>query len=148
MNGKNLTLYYAHLDQQLVREGQLVKKGEVIGLVGNTGNAKHTASHLHFGVYTSYGPVDPLPYVNQVLSKAAIPQRDLPNALKLSKTLKNKNGTLIKANTQLVPLAVHASGYIAELPDGEKIQVDFKSTKPDKKPTANAAIAFQSTSTL
>ncbi|RYZ25705.1 MAG: M23 family metallopeptidase, partial [Chitinophagaceae bacterium] len=36
-DGQNYTLYYAHLDEQLVREGQAVKKGEVVGLVGNTG---------------------------------------------------------------------------------------------------------------
>jgi murein DD-endopeptidase MepM/ murein hydrolase activator NlpD len=55
--------YYAHLDKQLVKEGQYVRKGQVIGTVGNTGNAKYTPSHLHFGIYTAKGPVNPLPYV-------------------------------------------------------------------------------------
>jgi murein DD-endopeptidase MepM/ murein hydrolase activator NlpD len=55
--------YYAHLDQQLVKPGTLVKAGDVLGTVGNTGNAKRTAPHLHFGIYAAGGPVDPLPYI-------------------------------------------------------------------------------------
>ena len=56
--------YYAHLDRQLVTAGTYVKEGDVIGLVGNTGNARGTAPHLHFGIYASGGAVDPLPYIS------------------------------------------------------------------------------------
>jgi murein DD-endopeptidase MepM/ murein hydrolase activator NlpD len=55
--------YYAHLDQQLVSVGRRVRRGDVIGTVGNTGNARTTAPHLHFGIYSRGGPVDPLPYI-------------------------------------------------------------------------------------
>lgn len=55
--------YYAHLDTQLVRVGTRVKAGDVIGTVGNTGNARSTPPHLHFGIYAAGGAVDPLPYV-------------------------------------------------------------------------------------
>jgi murein DD-endopeptidase MepM/ murein hydrolase activator NlpD len=47
----NMRLYYAHLDQQFVERGQFVLAGERIGSVGNTGNARTTPPHLHFGVY-------------------------------------------------------------------------------------------------
>lgn len=57
------TAYYAHLDKQLVKEGQYVRKGQVIGTVGKTGNARTTPPHLHFGIYTGKGAVNPLPYV-------------------------------------------------------------------------------------
>jgi murein DD-endopeptidase MepM/ murein hydrolase activator NlpD len=60
-----LTAYYAHLDRQKVYAGQVVKKGQVIGTVGNTGNARYTPSHLHFGIYTGQGAVNPLPYVKK-----------------------------------------------------------------------------------
>lgn len=52
--------YYAHLDSQMVQEGQEVRAGDVLGLVGNTGNAITTPPHLHFGIYIRRaGPVDP-----------------------------------------------------------------------------------------
>jgi murein DD-endopeptidase MepM/ murein hydrolase activator NlpD len=56
--------YYAHLDQKKVKPGQVVKKGQPIGTVGNTGNAKYTPSHLHFGIYKTFGgAMNPLPFV-------------------------------------------------------------------------------------
>ncbi|MEZ4414643.1 MAG: M23 family metallopeptidase [Gemmatimonadota bacterium] len=57
-------LYYAHLDRQLVREGQQVRVGDTLGLVGNTGNARTTPPHLHFGVYVRReGALDPYPFI-------------------------------------------------------------------------------------
>lgn len=47
----DVRLYYAHLDTQLVTNGQFVAAGDVVGRVGNTGNARTTPPHLHFGVY-------------------------------------------------------------------------------------------------
>jgi murein DD-endopeptidase MepM/ murein hydrolase activator NlpD len=59
-------LYYAHLDKQLVTAGQRVRPGDTLGLVGNTGNARTTVPHLHFGVYRSgRGAVDPFPFVQR-----------------------------------------------------------------------------------
>lgn len=63
-DNKPYHLYYAHLDSQLVREGQRVLAGDVIGLMGNTGNARTTAAHLHFGIYAEGGAVDPLPFID------------------------------------------------------------------------------------
>jgi len=52
--------YYAHLSAQLVTAGSEVEVGDTIGLVGNTGNARTTPPHLHFGIYRrGQGPVDP-----------------------------------------------------------------------------------------
>ena len=62
--------YYAHLDKQTVSPGQLVKKGQVLGTVGNTGNAKTTPPHLHFGIYKWIGVTNPLPYVQYSLRSA------------------------------------------------------------------------------
>jgi peptidoglycan LD-endopeptidase LytH len=55
-------LYYAHLDRQLVSPGERVDVGDTLGLVGNTGNARGTPPHLHFGVYARRA-VDPVPYL-------------------------------------------------------------------------------------
>jgi peptidoglycan LD-endopeptidase LytH len=45
--------YYAHLDRYAagVQEGQMVKRGDVIGHVGSTGNASADAPHLHFAIF-------------------------------------------------------------------------------------------------
>ncbi|MBD2768316.1 M23 family metallopeptidase [Hymenobacter sp. BT664] len=67
-------LYYAHLDKQLVEPGQHVRAGDTLGLVGNTGNARTTVPHLHFGVYRSgQGPLDPLPFVRRPAPATALP---------------------------------------------------------------------------
>ncbi len=58
------TLYYAHLDSITATAGQRVKKGDTLGFVGNTGNARTTSPHLHFGIYQpGRGAVNPLPYI-------------------------------------------------------------------------------------
>jgi len=57
------SLYYAHLDSQYVARGQRLEIGDTVGFVGNTGNARTTPPHLHFGVY-SRGPVNPYWFVH------------------------------------------------------------------------------------
>ena len=61
--GSGARYYYAHLDSFDIDSGERVEEGEVIGHVGNTGNARTTPPHLHFGVYTAGGPVDPAPFL-------------------------------------------------------------------------------------
>ena len=57
--------YFAHLDSQMVKPGMRVYQGHVLGLVGNTGNARRTPPHLHFGIYQS-GSKDPLYYIHKI----------------------------------------------------------------------------------
>lgn len=67
-------LYYAHLDRQLVTAGQRVRAGDTLGLVGNTGNARTTVPHLHFGIYRSgRGALDPFPFVRRAAAAATPP---------------------------------------------------------------------------
>ncbi len=61
---RNANIYYAHLDSQYVRNGDRVQRGDTVGFVGNTGNARTTPPHLHFGMYRrGEGPVDPAPFL-------------------------------------------------------------------------------------
>jgi murein DD-endopeptidase MepM/ murein hydrolase activator NlpD len=55
--------YYAHLDHYapLLYEGMPVRRGDVIGYVGTTGNAPANTPHLHFGMEQNGQAVDPYP---------------------------------------------------------------------------------------
>jgi murein DD-endopeptidase MepM/ murein hydrolase activator NlpD len=57
------SFYYAHLDRWAagLYEGLEVQAGDLIGYVGNTGNAKYTQSHLHFGINENDEMVNPYP---------------------------------------------------------------------------------------
>jgi murein DD-endopeptidase MepM/ murein hydrolase activator NlpD len=122
------TLYYAHLDQQLVQPGQNVLIGDTIGLVGNTGNARTTPPHLHFGIYTSSGAIDPLVFVDRA-TKSPLP---------VTAPLKNLNATVRTTNrtrlynqpfadaTVLQNLDLHTALSVSAATDGW-----YKVTLPD-----------------
>jgi len=52
---------YGHLETMLVKVGDIVRAGQVIGLLGSTGNS--TGPHCHFEVRISGQPVDPTPFL-------------------------------------------------------------------------------------
>jgi murein DD-endopeptidase MepM/ murein hydrolase activator NlpD len=59
-HGFGYSTLYAHLSELKVRNGQKVKRGDVIGLVGNTGLS--AGPHLHYEVHKNGQPVDPANY--------------------------------------------------------------------------------------
>ena len=60
-HGFGFKTLYAHMLKISVREGQMVKKGQMVGLVGNTGTS--TAPHLHYEVHVNGSAVNPINYV-------------------------------------------------------------------------------------
>lgn len=59
-HGFDYETLYAHLSELKVRNGQRVKRGDVIGLVGNTGLS--AGPHLHYEVHKNTEAVDPANY--------------------------------------------------------------------------------------
>jgi murein DD-endopeptidase MepM/ murein hydrolase activator NlpD len=62
-HGDDCFTRYAHSKLIFVKQGDVVKKGQVIALMGSSGRA--TGTHLHFEVYKHGRPVDPFIYIQQ-----------------------------------------------------------------------------------
>ena len=63
------SMAYLHLDAfaEDLDEGDVLKVGQIIGYVGNTGNASATAPHLHFELHDDDGrPIDPFPRLTRI----------------------------------------------------------------------------------
>ncbi|MEH6455745.1 MAG: peptidoglycan DD-metalloendopeptidase family protein [Cocleimonas sp.] len=60
-HGNGLISLYAHLSKTHVKEGQQVKRGEVIARVGKTGRV--TGAHLHWSVYMNGNAIDPALFI-------------------------------------------------------------------------------------
>ena len=112
---RGITLYYAHLDRQLVEEGQRVSPGDTIGTIGNTGNARTTPPHLHFGIYRrGEGPRDPYPYVHLSPDQPPAPLEAGVPLVTLARAVRG-------ARLRAAP-AVRAD-TVAELPPGTLVQI-------------------------
>ncbi len=80
-SARGINLYYAHLDEHRTTRGAQVRAGDVIGTVGNTGNAITTPPHLHIGIYQGSwrNPVDPWAYfINPVTVEPPPLPQDAP----------------------------------------------------------------------
>lgn len=61
-HGYGMTSWYGHLLRTPVKQGSMVKRGDIIGYVGNSGRS--TGSHLHYSVTLNSIPVNPRKYLN------------------------------------------------------------------------------------
>jgi len=60
-HGHGMRTIYGHMDKLKVKTGQPVKRGDILGWVGNTGLS--TGPHLHYEIEVSGSAVDPLKYI-------------------------------------------------------------------------------------
>lgn len=107
---RSQSLYYAHLDSIKPISGRSVKRGDTLGYVGNTGNARTTAPHLHFGIYKNYqGAIDPLYHIFQIENPEFNARPDTLKLFSMKVTgntanLRDKpssNGSIIIGNSKL-----------------------------------------------
>lgn len=74
-DGKTLYTNYQHMSRQVVKMGQTVKQGQLIGYSGHTGT---TANHLHFGVWTTNDFIGGHPAANSPAGQALYSKMEHP----------------------------------------------------------------------
>ncbi|MFL0810595.1 MAG: M23 family metallopeptidase [Agarilytica sp.] len=62
-HGNGFSTRYAHCKENLVKVGDVVKKGQVVALMGSSGRS--TGPHVHFEVFKHGRPVDPASYIHR-----------------------------------------------------------------------------------
>lgn len=117
--------YYAHLDSfaEGLEEGQVLEAGDLIGYVGNTGNASGGPTHLHFGIYQDdHNALNPfllltlefsLQEKSEALEKIL---NDAPDSLLLARTLVGlyKN-TFVEMNINNIKLPAKVIQVLTEI---------------------------------
>jgi murein DD-endopeptidase MepM/ murein hydrolase activator NlpD len=131
INGKKYETLYAHLKSYSVKVGQVVKKAELIGIKGSTGNS--TGIHLHFEIHDpAYAPgqpnaIDPFPLVED------------PEVVDLQKLLNNagyklvEDGVLGSATTEAVKDFQKKNKLVVDGIAGEKTLAALKAVKVIEK---------------
>jgi murein DD-endopeptidase MepM/ murein hydrolase activator NlpD len=147
------SLYYAHLDSQRVAAGTTVRPGDTLGFVGNTGNARTTPPHLHFGVYRrGEGPVDPYWFVARPRGTQAALTAD---TARLGEWARTPRATVLRAapeesatrlgelpqHTALRILAASGSWFRVRLPDGGTGYIAARATERVDRAIRTAAPA-------
>ena len=133
LSAEGMNQYYAHLDSQVVRPLARVNVGDTLGFVGNTGNARYTPPHLHFGIYRlGRGALDPYPFLYDLAPEAPLAQADtglLASPARISAIAANvraaptTESAIVNQYDQHTLVHLHGTSgqwFRAELPDGER----------------------------
>jgi len=146
------SLYYAHLDSQVVRRGDLVEPGDTLGFVGNSGNARTTPPHLHFGMYWG-GPADPYPALYQ---PELVPQQFAGDTAMIGQLARISGSRVslrqhptgssqrladLRLHTPVRILAGSGSWYRVNLPDGTLGFVAAGLIEPAREPIRSELVA-------
>jgi murein DD-endopeptidase MepM/ murein hydrolase activator NlpD len=134
-------LYYAHLDRHAVVEDTWVRPGDTLGFVGNTGNARTTPPHLHFGIYLrGEGPVDPYSHLFEPRGRPPEFTGDLEQVGRWARVAPgaemragpSAQAGLIVRLTEPAPVQVLAGTgrwYLTRLPDGREAYLSLSAMR-------------------
>ncbi len=144
--------YYAHLERAALTRPAAVRAGDVLGFVGNSGNARTTAPHLHFGIYARRA-VDPLPFLlpdDDAPAAPRAPTARLGGWVRVSRprtTLRSgvrpdaaTLGQLERASVARV-LGVSQSSFRVALPDDSTGYLDANAVAPADTPLRRQRLA-------
>ncbi|OEK04689.1 hypothetical protein BFP71_14655 [Roseivirga misakiensis] len=125
---RSQSLYFAHLNKILVKKGDRINAGDTLGTVGNTGNARTTPPHLHFGIYKN-GATDPLNHLKATGKRLKRVGGDLSylgeeirvnRSTSISKDVEGRQSIRIAKNQIARAIGTTASHYRIELPNGQE----------------------------
>jgi peptidoglycan LD-endopeptidase LytH len=106
----SITLYFAHLQTIESKSHTRLKAGDLLGTVGNTGNAKTTPPHLHFGIYGYRRAINPYYYLkptDSISNNLNVNERKVGNWAFASKNFTMDSININKNN----PLKILAANY-------------------------------------
>lgn len=144
--------YYAHLDSQVVRRGDRLQAGDTLGFVGNTGNARTTPPHLHFGI-SDRGWFDPMPALERQVAgpapfageEALIGQIVRANRdrtrVRVSPQARSSIVVDLERHTPLTVVAGVGRWYRVSLPDGNTGFVEGRFVEPADQPIRSEVMA-------
>lgn len=123
---RSQSLYFAHMNEIKVQKGDRVKIGDTLGTVGNTGNARTTPPHLHFGIYQN-GATNPITHLKAQGSKLRKVNDDLEllgehirlnKSISMSSNVRGGKSTRLGRNQIAKAIGINTNQYRIELPDG------------------------------
>ncbi|MDX1406646.1 MAG: M23 family metallopeptidase [Saprospiraceae bacterium] len=144
---RDQTLYFAHLNEIIVGRHTYVRAGDTLGTVGNTGNARTTPPHLHFGIYQQ-GPIDPLHYVAFADSEPEAARADTRMLAQTMRVVRpayitpDRGQRLELQRHQLVRVSGARGDLLrVALPDGTCGYIPYRAIEPTDEPLNQHTIA-------
>lgn len=124
---RSQSLYFAHLNEILVEKGDRIKLGDTLGTVGNTGNARTTPPHLHFGIYKNgaTNPINHLRAQGKRLKRVDNALDLLGSEVRLRRNASMRNdinggqSTRVSKNQIATAIGMNANQYKIKLPSGK-----------------------------